>query len=161
MGGLRKSICASKHILSLEAMREAQSDLCQLIRCFNITLLYHFALPLFRMSKNRKLTHIKLQVFAHRAYDPQSVAIRYGNYAEGGPEVNDTKVQHKNDAEDQFLKNFSTQGFGKAYSDILEKGAESSYRTILLHIANNPDKPLIIHCVSSISEGYFPFKVDS
>lgn len=88
------------------------------------------------------------QVFEHRAYDPESVALRYGNYAEGGPEVNDTKTQHKNEGEEQFLKNFATQGFAKAYADILEKGAQSSYPKILQHIANEPDKPLIIHCTA-------------
>lgn len=62
-------------------------------------------------------------VFTDRAFDPESAAIRYSQYASGG-----------------------TEGFAKAYSDILEKGAKDAYPKILLHIANEPEKPLIIHC---------------
>ena len=39
------------------------------------------------------------------------------------------------------------QGFVRAYTDILE-AAPSSYRKILLHLANEPSKPLIIHCTA-------------
>lgn len=30
----------------------------------------------------------------------------------------------------------------------MEKGAEGAYKTILLHIANEPDKPLVVHCTA-------------
>lgn len=82
----------------------------------------------------------------------QSLALttQYANcikqYAEGGSEVNENTTQRKNEEEDRFLKNFSQQGFTKAYSDILERGAEDAYPKILRHIANEPEKPLIIHC---------------
>ena len=36
----------------------------------------------------------------------------------------------------------------KAYSDILTAAAPSSYRTILLHLAYEPSKPLIVHCTA-------------
>jgi len=39
------------------------------------------------------------------------------------------------------------QGFTRAYTDIL-KAAPPSYRTILLHLANEPSKPLIVHCTA-------------
>jgi protein tyrosine phosphatase len=39
------------------------------------------------------------------------------------------------------------QGFTRAYSDILNN-APPSYRTILLHLANEPSKPLIVHCTA-------------
>jgi len=39
------------------------------------------------------------------------------------------------------------QGFTKAYSDILEH-APPSYTQILLHLAREPSKPLIIHCTA-------------
>lgn len=87
-------------------------------------------------------------MFPHKAYDPESIAVRYGHYAQGTPEVNKKEIQYTNEAEDKFLKTFSTQGFDKAYGDILEQGAQGSYRKILLHIANEPEKPLIIHCTA-------------
>ncbi|KAF4633080.1 hypothetical protein G7Y89_g5039 [Cudoniella acicularis] len=39
------------------------------------------------------------------------------------------------------------RGFTKAYEDIL-KSAPASYRTILLHLAYEPSKPLIVHCTA-------------
>lgn len=39
------------------------------------------------------------------------------------------------------------QGFTRAYYDILES-APPSYRKILLHLANEPSKPLIVHCTA-------------
>jgi len=39
------------------------------------------------------------------------------------------------------------QGFTRAYTDIL-KAAPPSYKTILLHLANEPEKPLIVHCTA-------------
>jgi protein tyrosine/serine phosphatase len=40
-----------------------------------------------------------------------------------------------------------SQGFTRAYITILHH-APPSYRTILLHLANDPSKPLIIHCTA-------------
>jgi len=71
---------------------------------------------------------VSIPVFALRAQDPVSLALRYprlDSYAQGG-----------------------TEGFGKAYSDILEEGTKRAYRTMLLHIANEPEKPLIVHCTA-------------
>ncbi len=39
------------------------------------------------------------------------------------------------------------KGFTRAYTDILNNAPES-YRTILLHLANEPEKPLILHCTA-------------
>ncbi|KAE8454494.1 hypothetical protein EG329_000117 [Mollisiaceae sp. DMI_Dod_QoI] len=39
------------------------------------------------------------------------------------------------------------KGFTRAYTDILNNAPES-YRTILLHLANEPEKPLIVHCTA-------------
>jgi len=61
-------------------------------------------------------------VFRNEDYSPESLAVRFKDYADGGPE-----------------------GFTRAYTDIL-KNAPSSYQTILLHLANEPEKPLIVHC---------------
>jgi len=47
---------------------------------------------------------------------------------------------------DRKLSNVK-QGFTRAYSDILKR-APPSYRTILLHLANEPEKPLIVHCTA-------------
>lgn len=40
------------------------------------------------------------------------------------------------------------KGFTKAYTDILHAAAPASYRTILLHLANEPSKSLIVHCTA-------------
>ncbi|TVY75902.1 Tyrosine-protein phosphatase, partial [Lachnellula suecica] len=63
-------------------------------------------------------------VFRNEDYSPEGLAVRLKDYA-------------SNDAE----------GFTRAYADIL-KNAPDSYRTILLHIANDPEKPLIVHCTA-------------
>ncbi|TGO89678.1 hypothetical protein BPOR_0098g00090 [Botrytis porri] len=39
------------------------------------------------------------------------------------------------------------KGFTRAYADILNN-APNSYRTVLLHLANEPSKPLIVHCTA-------------
>jgi protein tyrosine/serine phosphatase len=39
------------------------------------------------------------------------------------------------------------KGFTRAYASILEN-APPSYKTILLHLANEPEKPLIVHCTA-------------
>ncbi|CAD6443949.1 38062db6-ce87-42d9-9ac4-7bb3f2de0d0f [Sclerotinia trifoliorum] len=57
-------------------------------------------------------------------YSPERIAIRFRDYASKG-----------------------TEGFTRAYTDILNN-APTSYRTILLHLANEPTKPLIVHCTA-------------
>jgi len=49
----------------------------------------------------------------------------------------------------RIIEDFSNlkQGFTRAYSDIFKR-APPSYRTILLHLANDPEKPLIVHCTA-------------
>jgi hypothetical protein len=42
----------------------------------------------------------------------------------------------------------SWKGFTRAYTDILIGAAPTSYRTILLHLAYEPEKPLIVHCTA-------------
>ncbi|KAE9365315.1 hypothetical protein N431DRAFT_387449 [Stipitochalara longipes BDJ] len=63
-------------------------------------------------------------VFTDKDYSPENLAVRYKDYATTG-----------------------TEGFTRAYSDIMKK-APPSYRTILLHLANEPEKPLIVHCTA-------------
>jgi len=63
-------------------------------------------------------------VFNEKDYSPENIAIRYKDYASEG-----------------------TEGFTRAYADILSS-APPSYRRILLHIANETDTPLIIHCTA-------------
>ncbi|KAH8590748.1 protein-tyrosine phosphatase-like protein [Bisporella sp. PMI_857] len=63
-------------------------------------------------------------VFQDRDYSPEALAIRFKDYADGA------------------------EGFKRAYTSILESGALGSYKTILLHLANEPDKPLVIHCTA-------------
>ncbi|RDW62235.1 hypothetical protein BP6252_11668 [Coleophoma cylindrospora] len=64
-------------------------------------------------------------VFADEDYSPEKIAIRFQDYAAEG-----------------------TEGFTRAYDSILQTGARTSYRTILLHLANEPTKPMIIHCTA-------------
>ncbi|RAL68520.1 hypothetical protein DID88_007248 [Monilinia fructigena] len=63
-------------------------------------------------------------VFLEQDYSPEKIAIRFRDYASKG-----------------------TEGFTRAYTDILNN-APTSYRTILLHLANEPSKPLIVHCTA-------------
>ncbi|TGO58247.1 hypothetical protein BCON_0057g00340 [Botryotinia convoluta] len=63
-------------------------------------------------------------VFPAEDYSPEKIAIRFKDYASKG-----------------------TEGFTRAYTDILNN-APNSYRTILLHLANEPSKPLIVHCTA-------------
>lgn len=44
-------------------------------------------------------------------------------------------------------KTNALKGFTRAYTDILNNAPES-YKTILLHLANEPEKPLIVHCTA-------------
>ena len=70
-------------------------------------------------------TRVFAPVFIDRDYDPESLAIRFKDYTEDG-----------------------TEGFTRAYTSILENAATTSYRTILLHLAYEPSKPLIVHCTA-------------
>ncbi|CZR62857.1 related to protein-tyrosine phosphatase [Phialocephala subalpina] len=63
-------------------------------------------------------------VFKDQDYSPEALATRLQDYADGGPE-----------------------GFTRAYTDILNN-APPSYKTILMHLANEPEKPLIVHCTA-------------
>ncbi|KAG9244984.1 tyrosine phosphatase family-domain-containing protein [Calycina marina] len=63
-------------------------------------------------------------VFRDQDYSPEKLAVRFKDYFDG------------------------VEGFSRAYTSILENGAPSSYRTILLHIAHQPEKPLVVHCTA-------------
>ncbi|RDL41570.1 uncharacterized protein BP5553_01549 [Venustampulla echinocandica] len=63
-------------------------------------------------------------VFADQNYSPESLALRFRNYASSG-----------------------TEGFTKAYTNILNAGPPS-FKTILLHLAYEPSKPIIVHCTA-------------
>lgn len=63
-------------------------------------------------------------VFAEKDYGPEQVALRYKEYTRSGSE-----------------------GFVKAYHDILLAGS-SSYRTIFLHLAQNRPSPCLVHCTA-------------
>lgn len=63
-------------------------------------------------------------IFPDADYSPERMALAYKNYAADG-----------------------TEGFVQAYTDILVQ-APSSYKKILLHIANEPQNPLVIHCTA-------------
>ncbi|TVY21519.1 Tyrosine-protein phosphatase [Lachnellula arida] len=63
-------------------------------------------------------------VFRDEDYSPEGMAARLMDYA--SPDA---------------------EGFTRAYTDILNN-APHSYRTILLHLANEPAKPLIVHCTA-------------
>ncbi|KAI9046900.1 hypothetical protein LZ554_008978 [Drepanopeziza brunnea f. sp. 'monogermtubi'] len=63
-------------------------------------------------------------VFEDQDYSPEALAERFRDYASG-----------------------SAEGFTRAYGEILN-GGPKSYRTILLHLAYEPEKPLIVHCTA-------------
>lgn len=88
-------------------------------------------------------------VFRSEDYSPEGIASRYKDYSTGEPEVRQSipSALPPQDANELFLKNFASQGFTRAYSDIMDSGP-TAYRTILKHIANEPEKPLIIHCTA-------------
>lgn len=64
-------------------------------------------------------------VFADEDYSPEQIALRYKQYASDD----------------------GTEGFTKAYADILEN-APPSYRRILLHIRDEPERACVIHCTA-------------
>ncbi|KAK0105369.1 hypothetical protein ONS96_004761 [Cadophora gregata f. sp. sojae] len=63
-------------------------------------------------------------VFEDRDYSPEALASRFKDYASGRRER-----------------------FTRAYTEILN-GAPKSFRIILLHLAYEPEKPLLIHCTA-------------
>ncbi|KAK1580282.1 tyrosine phosphatase [Colletotrichum navitas] len=70
-------------------------------------------------------------VFRDQDYGPEAIALRYRNYSSD-----------------------STEGFTKAYTDILRTASEPDhpndpFRTILSHLATpNPPSPMLIHCTA-------------
>lgn len=68
-------------------------------------------------------TRVFVPVFTDQDYSPEQLALRYKDYAGG------------------------TEGFTRAYMAILNH-APPSYRTILLHLANEPTKPMVVHCTA-------------
>ena len=66
-----------------------------------------------------------MPVFKDADYSPEAIALRYKDYTSDN----------------------GTEGFRRAYADILESGA-ASYRTILLHIRDKPREPCLVHCTA-------------
>ncbi|GKT48814.1 tyrosine-protein phosphatase [Colletotrichum spaethianum] len=70
-------------------------------------------------------------VFRDQDYGPEAIALRYRNYSSNG-----------------------TEGFTKAYSDILRTASEPDhpndpFRTILCHLATSkPPSPILVHCTA-------------
>ena len=69
------------------------------------------------------IVRVYAPVFAHVDYSPQAIARRARNYTcdEG------------------------TEGFRRAYADILEDGAPA-YREVLTHLRDKPREPCLVHC---------------
>jgi len=63
-------------------------------------------------------------VFADKDYSPESIALRYKDYASSG-----------------------TEGFTRAYAAVL-KNAPSSYRRVFMHIRDKPEEACVIHCTA-------------
>lgn len=66
-----------------------------------------------------------MPIFKDTDYSPEAIALRYKDYT----------------------SNDGTEGFQRAYADILEHGA-GSYRTILLHLRDKPHEPCLVHCTA-------------
>ncbi|KAJ5664039.1 hypothetical protein N7507_004770 [Penicillium longicatenatum] len=76
-------------------------------------------------------TRYAVPVFPNKDSSPGALAKRYGITGEG---VNDEAV---------------FKGFAQAYEGIARSAAETnSFRTIMLHILNNPDTPILLHCTA-------------
>jgi len=84
-------------------------------------------------------------VFADKDYSPEGIAMRFKEYASGSAEV--TSPPPARSAEEQWLRTFQSQGFTRAYTEILENAPEA-YRRILLHVAYEPSKPFTLHCTA-------------
>lgn len=80
-------------------------------------------------------------VFAERDYSPEGLALRFKQYAREGTEVK------KFSSQGQGILLILQQGYVVAYTEIMQN-APPSYGTILRRIANEPEKPLIIHCTA-------------
>ncbi|MCJ1298463.1 hypothetical protein MMC08_001253 [Hypocenomyce scalaris] len=70
------------------------------------------------------IDRVFVPVFADEDYSPEQIALRYKDYTASG-----------------------TEGFTRAYQHIL-RSAPPSYRRILLHLAEKPDQPCVIHCTA-------------
>ena len=71
------------------------------------------------------IEQIFIPVFKDIDYSPEAIALRYKDYT----------------------SNNGTEGFRRAYADILEHGA-GSFRTILLHLRDKPQEPCLVHCTA-------------
>ncbi|MCJ1270449.1 hypothetical protein MMC22_010346 [Lobaria immixta] len=81
--------------------------------------------PLTPIIEIEGIKRIFVPVFKDRDYSPEAIALRYKDYTSDD----------------------GTEGFRRAYGDILESGA-GSYRTILLHIRDKPHEPCLVHCTA-------------
>lgn len=70
------------------------------------------------------IDRVFVPVFADKDYSPEQIALRYKDYASSG-----------------------TGGVTRAYQDIL-RSAPQSYRHVLLHLAEKPEQPCVIHCTA-------------
>jgi len=66
-----------------------------------------------------------IPVFAEKDYGPEQVALRYKEYTRSG----------------------SSEGFVKAYHDILESGT-SAYTTVFRYLAQTKPSPCLVHCTA-------------
>lgn len=64
-------------------------------------------------------------VYQYTDYSPEAIAIRYKDYT----------------------SNDGTEGFQRAYLDIMKAGA-GAYRKIFLHLRDKPDEACLIHCTA-------------
>lgn len=71
------------------------------------------------------ITRHWVPVFAAEDYGPEQVALRYKNYTRSGSE-----------------------GFVKAYHDILLAGGPKAYKTIFTHLAQENATPCLVHCTA-------------
>lgn len=81
--------------------------------------------PLTPVIEIEGIERIYVPVFKDRDYSPEAIALRYKDYT----------------------SNDGTEGFSRAYADILENGV-ASYRTILLHLRDKPHEPCLVHCTA-------------
>lgn len=71
------------------------------------------------------IERVFVPVFQNTDYSPEAIALRYKDYT----------------------SNDGTEGFRRAYADILENGARA-YRTILVHLRDKPQEPCLVHCTA-------------
>ncbi|KAK3679773.1 hypothetical protein LTR78_000149 [Recurvomyces mirabilis] len=84
------------------------------------------------------VTRHHVPIYRDEDYTPISMVEKY-NTAQADTSSMDQKLNK--------LAGRSKDGFIQAYGDILVQAAKSgSYRTIVQHILEHPDKPLLVHC---------------